>query len=56
MDSARLNRAAVRCSYEYFVSSVELSQKSSLPASIGKWSGILSEVELQGISDNLGLE
>ena len=56
VDLSRLNRAVARCSYEFFVSSVELGLDSSLPSSIGKWSGILAEDELRAICDRLGLE
>ena len=56
VDLSRLNRAVARCSYEFFVSSVELGLDSSLPSSIGKWSGILAEDELRAICDKLGLE
>jgi hypothetical protein len=43
IDISRLNKAIARCSYEYFVSSTELGMESSLPASIGKWSGFFTE-------------
>ena len=50
LDPHLLNKAVARCSYEFFISSVELRSESSLPSSIGKWTGILTEDELRAIS------
>ena len=55
LEPRSLNKAIARCSYEYFVSGVELKQDSSLPKSIGWWSGILSPSELTTIGDQVGL-
>jgi hypothetical protein len=49
VDAVVLNKAIVRCSYEYFVSANQLPLTSALPASIGKRAGVLSEVEMQRI-------
>lgn len=49
VDPAVLNKAIVRCSYEFFVSANQLPPTSALPASIGKRAGVLSEAELQKI-------
>jgi hypothetical protein len=56
LDPSRLNKAVARCSYEFFLSSVELGLDSSLPSSLGKWSGILPEDELNAIAEEVGLE
>ena len=40
IDLQVVNKAVVRCSYEFFVSPVALPASSVLPASIGEWSGI----------------
>ena len=55
-DPARLNRSIARCSYEFFVSSRELRVESGLHSSLGKWSGIIPDNELQAICDKVGLE
>lgn len=56
LDPRRLNKAVARCSYEFFVSSVELRSDSGLPSSIGKRSGILTQDELRAIGDRIGLD
>jgi hypothetical protein len=53
LDVNVINKAIVRCSYEYFVSSEALPSHSALVRSIGRWSGITSESELRTISKNL---
>lgn len=56
LDPSRLNKAVVRCSYEFFVSSVKLRSDSSLPSSIGRWSGLLTEDDMRAIIDRIGVE
>jgi hypothetical protein len=49
VDAVALNKAIVRCSYEFFVSANQLPLTSALPSSVGKHAGVLSEAELQRI-------
>ena len=56
LDPVQLNKAAVRCSYEVFVSSVQLRSDSPLPLAIGKWSGVHTRDELRAICSNFGRE
>jgi len=54
-DPRRVNKAAARCSSEFFISSI-LLRESALPASIGKWSDVLSEDELIALANGIGMD
>jgi hypothetical protein len=47
IDATTLNKAMAKCSYEYFVCSESAPEKAALSSTIGKWSGILSEKEME---------
>ncbi len=53
IDVRLLNKAIARCSYEFFVSSHALPDQSALVKGLGKWSGILSEQEVQTLIDEV---
>jgi len=48
-DLPLLNTAITRCSFEFFAGPVSLPTDSPLLASIGQWSGVLSDSELRSI-------
>lgn len=56
VDPHLLNKAAVGCSYEFFISSVQLPTTSPLPASIGLWSGILNAAEIAALIGQIKAE
>jgi len=53
VDWHMLNKAAARCSYEFFISARELAAGSHLVSSLGLWSGILNGRELQAMLESV---
>lgn len=53
IDYKTLNKATVKCSYEFFICSESSTDKASLAPSIGAWSGILSKKELEQIASEI---
>ena len=53
IDALSINKAVTRCSYEYFIGPVQLQPESSLLKSIGRWSGILGDSDVDKISAEL---
>lgn len=49
VDFARLNKAAARCSCEFFVSSRQLSMDSHLIRGLGLWAGVLNDSEVKDL-------
>jgi hypothetical protein len=56
LDLGLLNRASSRCSYEFFVSATRLRSDSPLLKTIGDWSGVLNDQELNALMNELKTE
>ena len=49
VDVGIVNKAAARCSFEYFVCSASLPPESMLSRGLGLWSGLLSRGEMEAL-------